>query len=185
MPRIVRSPRESTPFRDDNLVAHLSRELKSGGESSQPLVDEEHFKTGAIRILVLWDRWHDVHPEKRSEIIVEAYRRAEGEEFAGRIALVNGMTFPEAHASGLLPYQVIAAPRPGDPVTAAECRQAMIDVGASMLFDPGRPRLFFTTEGQAEAFRQRLAERLPGSEPVWRIIREVGQGDGFSLDLLD
>ena len=74
----------------------------------------------------------------------------------------------------MLPYQVIAALRKGDPVTIDQCRKALIEEGASILFGEGSPQLRFSTEEEAEAARKRLAERLAGSEPVWAITKEVG-----------
>ena len=64
--------------------------------------------------------------------------------------------------------------RKSDPVTAEQCRNALVDEGASTLFDERSPQLRFATEGEAEAARQRLAEILPGSEPIWVITKEVG-----------
>jgi hypothetical protein len=55
-----------------------------------------------------------------------------------------------------------------------QCRQALIEEGASILFGEDGPQLRFATEEEAEAARKRLAERLPGSEPVWVITKEVG-----------
>jgi hypothetical protein len=74
----------------------------------------------------------------------------------------------------MLPYQVIAAVRKGDPVTVDQCRQALIQEGASVLFGEDNPQLRFAAEEEAEAARKRLATRLPNSEPVWVITKEVG-----------
>jgi hypothetical protein len=74
----------------------------------------------------------------------------------------------------MLPYQVIPAVRKGDPVTLEQCRQALIEEGASMLFGADSPQLRFATAEEAEASRKRLAQRLPKSEPVWIISKEVG-----------
>ena len=54
----------------------------------------------------------------------------------------------------------------------------MIGEGASLLFDPNQPQLRFATAEEAEACRKRLAQKLPGSEPVWVLANEaagVGQ----------
>jgi hypothetical protein len=182
MPRNVRSPETLTPRRPSRLVEELAEELRSGRESGQPIIDEDRFKTGSIRVVVLWDRWDDIDPESRSAAIVEAYRKVEGEEFAGRIALVNGLTIPEAIASGMLPVKIIAALREDDPVTPEQCRQAMIDEGASTLLDDGYPELRYATEEEADAGRKRLAARLPGSEPVWVVIKEPSLTSKYHWD---
>jgi hypothetical protein len=43
----------------------------------------------------------------------------------------------------------------------------MIHEGASKLFGADTVRLLFASTPDAEAARARLAERLPGSKPVW------------------
>ena len=182
MPRIIRSPETLTPRRYSGLVEELVDELKSDRESGQPRIDEEHFKTGSIRAVVLWDRWDHLSQEDRSAVILEAYRTVEGEEFANRIALVSGLTIPEAHVSGMLPWHVFPALRDDDPATPEQCFQAMIDEGASVLKSPRWPELRFATEEEAEACKRRLADRLPGSGPCWVVIREFYLGEGESWD---
>ena len=102
---------------------------------------------------------------------------AEGRDFRENIALASGLTVPEAYAAGMLPYQVIAAVRKTDAITAEECRQAMIDVGASTLLGQDRPQLRFATMEDAEAVRNQLAQRASHGEPVWIITKEVGKVD--------
>ena len=83
---------------------------------------------------VIWDAWDRLSHEDRTAAILHAYEKAEGREYRDRIALASGLTIPEAHAAGWLPYQVIAAVRKSDPVTVEQCRKALIDEGASILF---------------------------------------------------
>jgi hypothetical protein len=182
MPRIVRSPETATPRRLAGLVEQLADELKSGRESGQPLIDEEHFKTGAVRVVVFWDRWDHISQEDRSEAILEAYRKVEGDDFANRIALVSGLTIPEGQEAGMLPWYVFPALREDDPATPEQCFQAMIDEGASVLRNPSWPELRFATEEEAEACKKRLANRLPGSEPCWVIVPEIRLGEGETWD---
>ena len=77
----------------------------------------------------------------------------------------------------MLPFQIIPAVRSGDPVTLEQCRQAMIDEGASILVSAENPQLRFATEADAESARIRLARRLPSSEPVWVVTQDVGTVD--------
>ena len=55
-----------------------------------------------------------------------------------------------------------------------QARKAMIEEGASVLFGADKPQLRFATEQDAEAARKRLAARLPDSEPIWIITKDVG-----------
>jgi hypothetical protein len=155
-------------------VERLADELRSNRASGQPIIDEEEFPTKKLRVNVIWDEWDRVPLEDRTATILRAYEQAEGKDYPDRIALASGLTVPEAYAAGMLPYSILLAIRAGDPVTVEQCRQALIDEGASTLFGEDSPQLRFATEEEAEAARKRLAARLPGSEPVWVITKEVG-----------
>jgi hypothetical protein len=177
MPRIVRGQEQVAPSaRFPSLVDELAHELKQSHESGQPVIDEQHFpKTGKTRVSVLWDKWDDVPHEERAEIILRAYEKAEGRDVRENVALAVGLTFPEAYEAGLLPFQVIPLLRKGDAVTAHDCLKAMREEGASKLFSGGKPELRFTSEDQAKRSVERLIKRLPGSAPVWAVVREAGQ----------
>jgi hypothetical protein len=144
------------------------------------MIEEEEFPTKKLRVNVFWDEWDRIPLEERTATILRAYEVAEGRESRDRIALASGLTVPEAHAAGMLPYQVIAAVRKADPVTRDQCRHALIEEGASTLFGEEQPQLRFSTEEEAEAARRRLVERLPNSEEVWVIIKEVGMVEDFA-----
>ena len=175
MPRIRRTP-EQQPIRFPDLVAELANELTSSHDTGQPLIEEQVFpKTNAVRVTVIWDKWDAVNDEDRFTIILQAYEQAEGKAFRERIALAIGLTVPEAVELGMLPFQVLTALRPGDPVTLEQCREAMIAQGASILIDPNKPQLRFVTEEEAEACKQRLIRQLPESEPIWVIAKEVAR----------
>src|SRR5947209_1513803 len=159
MPRKKRGFDEPPRRTVGNLVERLVDELKSNRPSGQPTIEEEEFPTGKLRVNVIWDEWDRVPLEDRTATILRAYEQAEGPEYRDRIALASGLTVPEAHAAGMLPYQVIAAVRKGDPVTMDQCRKALIDEGASILFGEDSPQLRFATAEDAEAARKRLAQR--------------------------
>lgn len=162
---------------DGALVGKLADELIHARDSGQPLIYEQQFPTGKLRVVVVWDAWDRSPLEDRTDVIHGAYDRAGGR---AKIALASGLTVPEAHAAGMLPFQVIPVLRKGDPVTLEECRAVMIADGASLLFGPDRPQLRFATEAEAEAARFRLAGRLPASEPVWHVTQEVAPVAGDS-----
>src|SRR5437879_2937460 len=174
MPRKRRGFEEPPRRAVGNLVERLVDELRSDRQSGQPLIEEEEFPTKKLRVNVIWDKWDRVPLEDRTATILRAYEEVEGREYRDRIALATGLTLPEAHAAGMLPYQVIAAVRKGDPVTPDDCRRALIEEGASILFGENNPQLRFPTEEEAEGAQKRLAARLPNSEQVWVITRDVG-----------
>jgi len=174
MPRIKQRLEDPPKPRFPALLAELMQELKSNHEAGQPIIVEQHFpRTNLISVTVIWDKWVPLSDEDRAATVRYAYEEVEGKEFRDRIALSIGLTVPEAYESGMLPYQVTAALRKGDPVTAEQCAQAMLEEGASLLFDPDHPQLRFATEQEAEASVKRLSRALPGSEPVWLITKEM------------
>ncbi len=186
MSRTKRPISMAVSSRHPALVERLVAELKTNRDSGQPMIDEQIFpKTNLLQVTVVWDDWRTAPEEDRTQIILDAYRQAEGEEYSGRITLASGLTVPEAYASGLLPFQIVPFVRAGDPVTLEDCKKAMIDDGASLLLDVERPQLRFSTEEAAVAANERLAASLPGSEPVWGIIRDVLSVDRFSMNDAD
>src|SRR5260370_27974203 len=132
MPRKRRGFEEPARRTVSVLVERLVDELKSNRQSGQPMIEEEEFPTKKLRVNVIWDEWDRVPLEDRTATILRAFEQAEGREYRDRIALPSGLTVPEAHAAGMLPYQVIAAVRKGDPVTTDECRETLIKEGASI-----------------------------------------------------
>jgi hypothetical protein len=154
-----------------DLVEKLAAELKSDRECGQPVIYEREFRTGRISVTAIWDAWDGIPLQERSSTILRAYEMAEGAPFRDRIALASGLTALEARAAGMLPYQIIPALRKDDPVTLEQAREAFLEEGASQLINGYAPRLWFATEEEAEACRQRLIRRFPGSDDVWIINR--------------
>ena len=164
------------------LVEGLASELKANRDCGQPMIDEESFSsTGLLKVTAVCDEWQSVPDDERSKVILESYRKAEGDDYARRITLASGLNVSKAYESGLLPFQIVPFVREGDPVTLDECKGAMLDEGASLLLDPESPQLRFATEEAAIAARERLSGRLPGSDPVWGIIKDVFSVDRFSM----
>jgi hypothetical protein len=180
MPRKRRGVEEQPFSARGDLAGRLADELRSNRESGQPVIEEQEFPTGKLRVTVLWDEWDRLPLEDRIAVILRAYDLAEGRGYRERVALASGLTIPEAHAAGMLPFQIIPALRKGDPVTAEQCRQALIDEGASTLLAPEKPQLRCATAEEAEVARNRLIQRLPGSDQVWVITQEIGQVEDWS-----
>lgn len=162
----------------DDLVHLLAKEIHEDRESGQPIIDEEEFPSGKIRVRVYWDKWNEIPDEDRVAVILRSYEKAESASYRDRIALAVGLTVPEARTEGLLPFEVVPLCRRDDPVTLEQCRQAMIEDGASILA-PNSPQLRFATLDEAEAARRRLGQRLPGSEPVWTVVQDVGSVESW------
>ncbi len=180
MPRKRIGP-EQPRFTNGSLAEKLAGELKNGRESGQPLVYEHELRPDRLRVTVIWDEWDRTPQDERTAVILRAYEMAEGTASRNKVALASGLTVPEATAAGMLPYQVGTALRKVDPVTFEECQNAMLAEGASRLFGPGVLQLRFATEGEAEACRQRLIRRLPRSQDVWVVSREIAVQDFVTL----
>ena len=174
MPRIKAADRISARSQPP-LVAELAAELRSGRESGQPTIHEQQFPGGQLRVVVIWDAWANLPHSDRIDIIHRAYELAEGEAGRDRVGLASGLTVPEAYGAGMLPFQVIAAVRKSDPVTAEQCNAALVEEGASVLVSPEKPQLRFATPEEAGAAVRRLTKRLPGSDEVWLTLEEVGR----------
>ncbi|MBM4091778.1 MAG: hypothetical protein FJ276_20480 [Planctomycetes bacterium] len=176
MPRIIRGLEDQRRRLYPDLVAELVGELREGRPFGQPLIHEQRFpETNAVRTTIIWDKWASIADDERVATILQAYEEAEGREFRDRIALAMGLTVPEAYDSGLLPIQIVTALRNTDSVTPEQCRQAMIDAGASVVSGPDHPILRFATLDEAERTVRRLTELLPDSEQVWVITQEVSR----------
>ena len=180
MPRIKRGIEEKPRPVNGNLAERLADEIRNNRAAGQPVIDEQVFPTGKIRVTVIWDAWDHLPLEDRTAVILRAYDLAEGGGYRDKIALASGLTVPEAYVAGMLPFQIIPALRKGDPVTADQCQKAMIDEGASTLLGADKPQLRFASEEEAEAGRKRLVKRLPNSEQVWVITQEVGKVDDWA-----
>lgn len=180
MPRIKRGVEDQPRPAHGDLAESLADELRGGRASGQPMIDELEFPSGKISVAVIWDQWDRLSLEDRTSIILRAYELAEGRDYRDRIALASGLTVPEAYGAGMLPFQIIPALRKGDPVTPEQCRQAMMEEGASTLLAGDKPQLRFANEEEAEAARRRLAQRLPNSEPVWVVTQEVGKVEDWA-----
>ena len=177
MARVKFGPRTASPPAKGGLADRLAAELKTGRDFGQPLIYEHEFGTDRLNVNVVWDAWAGDDSEKRTRVILDAYEIAEGKDYRDRVVLASGLTVPEAHNAGMLPYQIIPGLRKTDPVSPDDIRRAMTDEGASVLTRPDSPQLRFATEAEAEACRRRLIARLPASEPVWIILRETAAYD--------
>jgi hypothetical protein len=181
MPRKKIGVQSAMTSTNSGLAGKLAEELKSDRDYGQPLVYEQEYATKKTRITVIWDEWADASLEERSSVILRAYELAEGAEVREKIALASGLTVPEATAAGMLPYQIITGLRPTDSVSLEDVEAKMLEQGASQLRQEDGLQLRFATREEAEACRQRLIKKLPNSEPIWIISRDVHVYDYLTL----
>lgn len=88
-----------------SLEARLQQELEapSSDENTQPIILAEPSEPAPIsRLFVIWDDWAEISLQDRSEIIMNAYLRAKGQQAALRISVAMGLTLAEAKRMGIL-----------------------------------------------------------------------------------
>jgi hypothetical protein len=125
MPRRKIGAQSALPAAKARLADALAAELRDGARQfGQPMIYEQDYPSGMVRVLVVWDEWADDPLEDRSAVILKAYEAIDGPGASEKIALASGLTVPEATAAGMLPYQIITAIRKGDPVSYDQARQA-------------------------------------------------------------
>jgi hypothetical protein len=181
MPRKTIAVQTTLTATKAGLAEKLAAELKSAKDFGQPLVYEQEYSTKKVRVTVIWDEWADASLEERSAVIMKAYEIAEGAGGREKIALASGLTVPEATAAGLLPFQVFPGLRKTDPIKPEQVREIMLEQGASKLSADDGLQLRFATKEEAEACRDRLIRKLPASEPIWIISRDLNVQDYQSL----
>ena len=182
MPRRRIEPQSRTASPNKTLAERLARELTSGRECGQPFIYEQEYRTGKLRINVIWDVWRGILLPERSATILRGDELAERARVKDRIALTSGLTVLEVHEAGLLPYEVIAAVRKGDPLDLSAAMNALSHEGGSSLFHFLNPRLLLATQEEAEACVKRLLSRFPGSEEVWIVNREIMAEDHVAVN---
>ncbi len=60
MPRKRIGPEARTGSAKKELAEELAAELKSNRDFGQPVIYEHAFRTGKVRVTVIWDAWQDV-----------------------------------------------------------------------------------------------------------------------------
>ncbi|HEV3007344.1 MAG TPA: hypothetical protein VGX78_22930 [Pirellulales bacterium] len=174
MPRHILKPDPRSP-RFDDIVARLVREFEQAapGTSPQPVIIEQHVpSTGSRHLHVIWDEWRRIPEMQRSEIIVDAYRRAEGEPAADEVTIAVGATVQEAMALGLLPFKIVPSRKANGPISLDAYRQAFESEAAQTLAGANANELRYATMADAEQGLRRVESALPGSS--WLIVQEVG-----------
>jgi len=171
MPRYIQGSK-TNPGRFEDLVKALAKELKASGGGLQPLILEQVTRPNGDRdVTVIWDRWRSVPEDARPEVIIAAYERAEGKEYADSVMTAEGVTASEAAALGILRYAVVPARRRDDPVPAEAYRKAVAEEAKHTLLGGRATELRYARLEDAEEAYRRLTDRLPGS--AWAIAEQV------------
>ncbi len=77
-------------------------EVPNPEENAQPIIVAEPPDPAPIaRLFVIWDDWGDLSQQDRSEIIMNAYIRAKGQQAGLRISVAMGLTSAEAKRMGI------------------------------------------------------------------------------------
>jgi hypothetical protein len=178
MPRHIIS-RGQAPVERPDLVEKLVKEL-TGAKRRQPVIVEEAIPaTGSRHVHVIWDEWKGVPAEQRSQLIIEAYGRAEGADTAENITIAVGVTPHEALALGLLPFVVQPVRRRTDKLGSEDYEKAIEKELPKTLAGREARQLRYATLEDAEDARRRLEQALPGS--YWAVVQETGSADEWGV----
>jgi hypothetical protein len=171
MPRYKLSDTMSPALREE-IVSAIANELRSAPALGGPLVYETEIpQTGTYHVFVVWQRWRDVPSEYRSSIILDAYQRVDP-SMASHITIATGITMEEAIELGLLPYQVVAMRKKGDPVPEERLTKALLDEGA--VETAAGVQLRFPTKELADQAYMHLVDKVPG--PYWAVEHTIPSG---------
>ena len=103
-PMPVRKTNLQAMYADDpkykELLQHLTtewREEKWNGTGTAPEIEEQTDKKGRVlRLIVVWNDWADLEAQKRSEMIVDAFKAVRGEGAIADLSIAMGLTTAEA-----------------------------------------------------------------------------------------
>lgn len=176
MPRHIIRPSSRSP-RHDRFVKKLVQELKSPGEGPQPLILEEEIpSTRSRHVNVIWDQFAKLSEEERADVILEAYKQAEGLAYAEEITIASGLTPQEAFALGFLPWKVDAPRKREDQSAEREYAKAVEEEMRNTVLPMNwMHELRYARKEDAEAAVQRLLKKTSGLK--WALDREADMED--------
>ncbi|HYH68905.1 MAG TPA: hypothetical protein VD866_29700 [Urbifossiella sp.] len=164
------------------LVAELAAELRSPRPFGQPFVEIDTFpRSGLTAVTVIWDALRGLTDEQRSAAVLDAYQQVHPNVGADRVAFALGYTTAEATAAGKLPYAVRPTLAAEPTLDRAAVAAVVREYGGADDRRAAFPALRFPTREDAEACRQKLLDRLPGTEAVWTIAETVSPDDAAFL----
>ncbi len=156
---------------NEELVVKLAEFLLQPPLKGQPFIIRKSIgTTGLQNLIVIWDRWHGVPLQERTEIILAANDTLET-TMRANLSLALGRTMDEAISLGYLPFRVEPISRSGSSADRDRILNALREEGA---VETGQGlQLRFTTLEQAQDAFIQLEGKVSG--PLWSIIQEVPQ----------
>jgi hypothetical protein len=154
--------------RFDDLVEVLVEELACGRKAQPAFIEQQMPVSFARHVYVIWDRWVDVPEDERSDVILRAYGRFEGEA-STNIAFGIGVTGQEAVELGLLPFVVQYSNL--EHVAPIDCEKAKKNELSSTILGIRSSELRYPTHEEAELAVERLQSAVPGSK--WTVTQEI------------
>ena len=168
MPRVIIGA-DSPPQPTEELTRALADELVSPKDHPLPLIVERLIRgTKSRHVWVVWDRWGDLDEEERTDIIVQAYAKAEGDKAADNISIALGFLPKEAIRFGVVPF-VLMLQHPLDQ-RRPDYGETFAREAEKTILGSEAKELRYPTEAEAEQAVERLHRLNP--EISWRIHDE-------------
>lgn len=100
--RLITAPEPEIDPSYVDAIAQELRLMRPDGSADAPLIIEEQIRrSNRIHVTVIWDRWHNLAPEDRSRIIMDAYERVRGAGAVLTLSAALGFTHSEAQKLGV------------------------------------------------------------------------------------
>lgn len=156
---------------DEALVDALAAEIAgSASTTGEPQIYVDELSAARVtHVLVIWERWRDIPPSRRSAIIYDAYEKVDPKLML-RLKFASGFTYDEAVSGGYLPYKVESMLRPSDAVDGVALQREYLTLGARQT--PTGLELRYPYEFLAEDAIQQLEQKF--GKGNFAIAREVG-----------
>ena len=93
----LRQRKHVRPPGAEDLRKTLADEWRAPREGKgRPVLIKEGGGARPVHLYVIWDRWGDLNQQERSEIIMDAYENAKGQDAALLVTVAMGLTAAEA-----------------------------------------------------------------------------------------
>ncbi|HUB26880.1 MAG TPA: hypothetical protein VL992_15755 [Tepidisphaeraceae bacterium] len=151
-----------------NLVDNLSETLiEKHPRVSEPFVVENVIpQVARAHVVVIWDRWIGLSAQERSQVILDAYEKAN--RLTGiSIMAATGLTAEESLRQDFLPYSIITMPQKDEKLSSKELEAAMSKAGGILVKVGESVGLRFPTRETAEAAYRKLREEIP--DHIWTL----------------
>jgi hypothetical protein len=165
-------------------LAELKDEFRQSTEDG-PVIFEIPLGTECFDVLVVWQKWAELHSEARTSLILEAY----GDQ-QEKIAQASGATYEEAIQQQLLPYTIVSTfeKEPKFALLACgkdenEVKKLMARIGdakranGGIALPDGRVELRFPTRAMLDDVFTRLKATDTNHEFYWSVVIEAAISD--------